>query len=201
MYTRWDAVVCVLIVQIANHHSSHLSLFFSGRRTRPLAPACNVRLIRNDLSTIWCELTSSIRTRQNDDVDVNFVSSSGAGSKSADSAESGPGEKELLLCFRPIREGEAVGPELRFCPNVYQSDGQESSGEDRKVSSSANGTGSDDVDDAPPVKNRPPKKRKFHSEDESLVGSNRSRSEDTQVDEPDEKSAIESMMELAKNVL
>ena len=50
------------------------------------------------------------------------------------------------------------------------------------------------------MKNRPPKKRKFQSEDES-VSSNRSRSEDTQVDEPDEKSAIESMMELAKNVL
>ena len=171
-----------------------------------------MRLIRNDLSTIWCELTSSIRTRQNDDVDVNFVSSSGAGSKSADSSESGPGEKELLLCFRPIREGEAVGPELRFCPNVFQSDGQDSSGEARKVSSS-NGICENVMSsgiDAPSLgeslvlpgtmKNRPPKKRKFQSE-ESQMSSNKSRSEDTQVDEPDEKSAIESMMELAKNVL
>lgn len=164
-------------------------------------------MIRNDLSTIWCELTSSIRTRQNDDVDVNFVSSSGAGSKSAGSSESGQGEKELLLCFRPIREGEAVGPELRFCPNIYQSDGQDSSEEDRKLSST-NGTGSDGIDAQSlgeslvlsGMKNRPPKKRKFQSEDES-VSSKRSRSEDTQVDEPDEKSAIESMMELAKNVL
>ncbi len=117
-----------------------------------------------------------------------------------------------MLCFRPIREGEAVGPELRFCPNVFQSDGQDSSGEDRKVSSS-NGICEKVMSsgiDAPSLaeslvlpgsmKNRPPKKRKFQSE-ESLMSSNKSRSEDTQVDEPDEKSAIESMMELAKNVL
>jgi hypothetical protein len=144
-------------------------------------------------------LTSSIRTRQNDDLELNFVSSSGAGSKCADSSESGQGEKELLLCFRPIREGEAVGPELQFCPNVHQNEGDDFL-EDLKVSSNQTGGRKKSVSSgtdvpsleeslsSPGTKKRPPKKRKFQNEEESL-----------EVDETDEKSVIESMMELAKN--
>ena len=43
------------------------------RRSRPLAPACNISLIRDDLSTIWCELTSSIRTRSPNDMDKKLI--------------------------------------------------------------------------------------------------------------------------------
>ncbi len=221
--------------------SNDILTFVLGRRTRPLAPACNVRLIRNDLSTIWCELTSSIRTRPSNDVDkepnslndnINHIGSN----ESAGSAESVEEEKELLLCFRPIREGEAVGVELRFCPQAEKNDGfyGEALSEDRKVSS-ANSISSKDGDSfkkvakeslststdnpsldetqaatSPPMsvaakKNRPPKKRKYESDDESQAISNRSfrksRSGETQVEEIDEKSAVESMMELAKNTL
>ena len=46
-------------------------------------------------------------------------------------------------------------------------------------------------------KNRPPKKRKFESEDDHLA--KKSHGKHSQVDEPDEKSAVESLMGLSKN--
>ena len=161
---------------------------------------------------------------------INHIGSN----ESAVSAESVQEEKELLLCFRPIREGEAVGEELRFCPKIEKNNGcdGEASLEDRRVSS-ANSISSKDraffknsvkeslstsidilsLDEtqaatSPPLsvaakKNRPPQKRKYESDDESQVISNRSfrksRNGDTQVEEIDEKSAVESMMELARN--
>merc|ERR1711957_589727 len=93
---------------------------------RPLAPACNICLVRNDLSTIWCELTCSIRTRPKNNSlsdEINDCSN-----ESADSlANSLEEEKELLLCFRPIREGGAAAEELRFCPKNV-SDGTSNDG-------------------------------------------------------------------------
>jgi hypothetical protein len=233
--------------RVSFFNSNKLSPFVLGRRSRPLAPACIVRLIRNDLSTIWCELTSSIRTRPSSDVDkeLNIVPTSQlkpgnqqiglniGSNESAVSSESVHEEKELLLCFRPIREGGAVGEELRFCSPIERNDGSDgqASSEDIKVSS-ANSTSSKEdgsskkaakksaststyptLDEtqfvtSPPLsvaakKNRPPKKRKYESDDESQARSNRSsrksRSGETQVEDIDEKSAVESMMELAKN--
>lgn len=182
-------------------------------------------MIRDDLSTIWCELTSSIRTRPSNDVDkeLNIVSTSQlktgeqknsqhiGSNESAASSESAHEEKELLLCFRPIREGDAVGEELRFCPQIEKNDGSdgEASSEDRKVSSttstsSKNKSASNSVvipslektqaATSPPLsvaskKNRPPKKRKFESDDDSHGNC---------LEDIDEKSAVESMMELAK---
>lgn len=236
------------------------------RRTRPLAPACNVRLIRHDLSTIWCELTSSIRTRPPNDVDNEFdiqfpsylkqhqnnqKNGSGCNESADASTESIQEEKELLLCFRPIREGETVGEDLRFCPSASGdgenkaeaggdgvgsptaatssedgpkvSSGNSSSSKTSKYSdndkmrtnSTSNAESNSSSADTPtlgdmqPVtaaplavatmmassptatkkkkKNRPPKKRRFEEELSE---------QDTQVDE---KSAVESMMELAKN--
>ena len=100
----------------------------SGLRPKPLAPACNICLIRDDLTTIWCEVTSSIRTRclkeeAPDDfspLGLNAASTSQAkDSKSCDDADDISKEdvKELLLCLRPIRDGdEKVGEEFRFRP-------------------------------------------------------------------------------------
>ncbi len=218
---------------------------------RPLAPACSVRLIRNDLSTIWCELTCSIRTRPSNDadkepnsaltsqlntenqkIDPNYNSNHIGSNESAVSAESDEEEKELLLCFRPIREGNAVGAELRFFPHVEKNDGSdgEASWEDKKVSP-ANSISSKDGDffmksaeesasaskdipsldetqaaTLPPLsaagkKNRPPKKRKYETDDELQAMSSscrKSRGGDTQVEDIDEKSAVESMMELRR---
>jgi hypothetical protein len=100
-------------------------------------------LIRKDLSTIWCEVTSSLHTRSiESDGDESKVSSAkpAASSKkevtkvpSLEKKESSvdsltpsnnkpaPGEdteevnavqvKEILLCLRPIREGEKIDNE------------------------------------------------------------------------------------------
>jgi len=133
-----------------------------GGRSRPLAPACNVCLIRDDLTTIWCELTSSIRTRSLTDMDneMNAVppnapseavaataqskgtpqknGSNNGSSTTNDSTEATMievEEKELLLCFRPLEEGEKVGEELRF--NRNSTDNKTTDGSE-EVSSSSN---------------------------------------------------------------
>jgi len=195
-------------------YSSHCLLFIGRRRTPPLAPACNVRLIRNDLSTIWCELTISIRTRPSNDVDKEFdivlpptsssqvktlgnnlKTSSDSGSESV-----GDDEKELLLCFRPIREGETVGEDLRYCARIKDR-GNGEKGVDqaslllynnRKVVSTS--TSNNEVSPfttsevatsslhllplATSVmkKNRPPKKRKFTDSDDDNESQMMSRS-------------------------
>jgi len=84
------------------------------KRARPMAPSRNVCLIRSDLSSIWCELTSSIRTsiaRPADDTERGSVSKEG--SVEPEEPEEFE-EKEILLCFRPIQEGDKVSSDLRF---------------------------------------------------------------------------------------
>jgi len=108
-----------------------------GRRTRPLAPTCNVCLIRDDLTTMWCEVTSSIRTMSLcDDMDEEAMSLSNELSspnkktkknKDLDAAATATPPKkaeektELLLCLRPIRDSqEKVSEELRFKPSMMK---------------------------------------------------------------------------------
>uniref|UniRef100_A0A7S2V9B7 PAS domain-containing protein n=1 Tax=Entomoneis paludosa TaxID=265537 RepID=A0A7S2V9B7_9STRA len=94
----------------------------SNGRRKPIAPTCNICLIRKDLTTIWCEVTSSIRTKEREEESCESVS--GDSKKNAPSAkssvksppattagedkavESVEVERELLLCLRPIRDGE-----------------------------------------------------------------------------------------------
>jgi hypothetical protein len=84
-------------------------------RALPLAPACNICLVRKDLSTVWCELTASIRTRSISDGDFDSV----ALSQRSKASSSSDGEmKEMLLCFRPIVEGPKVGEQLQFTKKV-----------------------------------------------------------------------------------
>ena len=185
------------------------------KRARPMAPSRNVCLIRSDLSTIWCEMTSSVRTSiPQDETDRGSVSKEGS------LQEPEEPEKEILLCFRPIQEGEKVSSDLRFRRVVgreKQSDGS-GSGSNPKIpgvsESSGGGSGSNgdranaaytsngvdpsstettDVDGSMHVvlkKNRPPKKRAFESQEYVELGKKKSR--------PAETSAVESMMELAK---
>lgn len=97
----------------------------SNRRSRPLAPTCNICLIRDDLTTIWCEVTSSIRTVTTDDdqTDIfsnekkNDVSSGSSDDQQASNCSTVIQTKELLLCLRPTRDGtEKVSEDLRFFP-------------------------------------------------------------------------------------
>jgi len=111
-------------------------------RPRPLAPTCNVTLIRDDLTTILCEVTSSIRTRSLSDENCDSALLSGssaqvcsgekglhafANSKDNNNnfivesdnnvqASAGTSDlKELLLCLRPIRDGdETIGEDFQF---------------------------------------------------------------------------------------
>jgi len=106
-----------------------------GRRQIPLAPACNIWLIRNDLTTIWCEVTSSVKRSTCDksssecDMDIEMGEpdfkkqsssmSSLANDTSVKASEEG-GEpakesREFLLCLRPIRDNpEKVEETFRF---------------------------------------------------------------------------------------
>lgn len=118
-----------------SHSNSFFQMFVSldKDRPKPLAPTCNVCLIRDDLTTIWCEVTSSIRTRSLKEEDesnpfsdtissavmtttTSLESSEEKGTESVPSQPSGADEiKELLLCLRPIRDGEEkVDESLRF---------------------------------------------------------------------------------------
>lgn len=99
----------------------------NGTRPRPLAPTCNICLIRDDLSTIWCEVTSSIRTRSLKEENVDAMVASGSTSsdkRKGNSANISNGSetsedeqvKELLLCLRPIRDGKRVENKMDFQP-------------------------------------------------------------------------------------
>jgi hypothetical protein len=94
-----------------------------------------VCLIRNDLTTLWCEVTSSVRTREPEEefdeafeVDSRKPPPSQPDASRASSVtnetevevlvskpEEKEGVKEILLCLRPIRDGdEKVEPTFRF---------------------------------------------------------------------------------------
>lgn len=110
----------------------------SNGRQKPLAPTCNVCLIRSNLTKLWCEVTSSIRNQSSGDDDDDSEDltnstldksgqpkSSSTGSKtsksSASTSEDTPPPKEIikeiLLCLRPIRDGDnEVDASLRFNP-------------------------------------------------------------------------------------
>jgi PAS domain S-box-containing protein len=114
--------------------STVLTRLYLGRR-KPLAPTCNICLIRNDLTTLWCEVTSSVRTREpeeeydeSSEVDSRKPPPSQPDASRASSVtnetevevlaskpEEKEGVKEILLCLRPIRDGdEKVDPAFRF---------------------------------------------------------------------------------------
>jgi hypothetical protein len=124
-----------------------------------------VCLIRDDLTTIWCEVTSSIRTK---DVPEDPDKSTEEGTSvdqllpsSESDATPVVESKELLLCLRPIRDGDKkVDSKYRFNPLgqggdvIMVSESSEkdpSSGETSLLSSTSETQ----------VASRPPKKRKI----------------------------------------
>jgi PAS domain S-box-containing protein len=156
-------------------------------RHRPIAPSRNACLIRSDLSTIWCELTSSIRTS------IVQESQDSMTKEGSTENESEMLETELLLCFRPIQEGEPVSSDMRFAP-VAARGVTDSSGDATSSNNPASTETQLDVNETVPIKkNKPPKKRTFQDEEcGELRGMKKSRTAN------EETSAVESMMELAK---
>mmetsp|Transcript_74690 Transcript_74690/g.146600 ORF Transcript_74690/g.146600 Transcript_74690/m.146600 type:complete len:815 (+) Transcript_74690:62-2506(+) len=85
-------------------------------RRKPIAPTCRLCLIRSDLTTVWCEVTSSLRTRKQDEdpLDLQLGSFKGGDSVTTEPIKK-EAEQEFLLCFRPMRDGEKKADEsLRF---------------------------------------------------------------------------------------
>jgi len=181
----------------------------NGPRPKPLAPACNICLIRDDLTTIWCEVTSSIRTRslrdENIDEELGPLEAKlfpPSVAQSLDEDPSSKGEiKELLLCLRPIRDGEEpVDESLRFVPpkNVELSDAT-------GLTDSADGPSSSSTSvEVDGKANRPPKKRPIVSEPSSSSISNDSDpnklSKKRRLGEAGtEKGAAESLMLMGNN--
>ena len=71
-------------------------------------------LIRQDLTTVWCEVRSSIRTRSADEESLEAMLTPQASDAGADTVAKEE-VRELLLCLRPIRDGEKkVDESLRF---------------------------------------------------------------------------------------
>ena len=158
------------------------------KRARPMAPSRNVCMIRSDLSSIWCELTSSIRTSivVPDEADKDKASVSKEVSMEAEETEQL--EKEILLCFRPIQEGEKVSSDLKL-NRVVKHGISESSGD--AATSSTQPASTETQLDAP-KKNKPPKKRMRPNEMSSELAKKNGRVAS------DETSAVETMMELAR---
>jgi hypothetical protein len=94
--------------------SRHISFLYIGDATHPIAPCCMVGFICSDLTTLWCELTSSIRTRTSNDEDaaLGIIDRNPAAVSNGSEGDKPEAEKELLLCLRPFHKGEKVEEEL-----------------------------------------------------------------------------------------
>lgn len=83
-----------------------------------MAPGCNVWLIRNDLTTILCEVTASIRERTANDEDTQL----GVVDLNPDEGRpQDPIEKEILICLRPVLKGKRVSEHMRLLQPVSES--------------------------------------------------------------------------------
>merc|ERR1711957_285342 len=73
-------------------------------------------LIRNDLTTVWSEVTSSIRNKSSDEDTGGEKATDSESVEGSDGVSGIKIEQELLLCLRPIRNGKKVDKSLRFVP-------------------------------------------------------------------------------------
>lgn len=92
----------------------------SSDRKTSLIPTYRLCLIRDDLTTVWCEVTSSLRKQAPDEDPSELLQSA----ISVEQPQSEPEVTEVLLCLRPIRDGEKnVDESLRFVsPRASSSD-------------------------------------------------------------------------------
>ena len=182
MVSLYIGVLKDTIIQYSNN------FLFTGRRRKPLAPTCNVCLIRDDLTTIWCEVTSSIRTVSSDDNEQDSVTNTSksvslkkkdASSSSSDdqqgsncSSKEAP-MKELLLCLRPTSDGtEKVSEDLRFRPNLKKIPRELESKSDSKQESQDNTSSNGEATTSHSTKsgnksNHMPVKKRALTQDES----------------------------------
>jgi hypothetical protein len=126
-------IICIGMVLLCNNIGTKLLI---TEKLQRLTPVYKARFIRGDLSTVWCDLTSSIlcmRTFVDDESSFNPKAALAAitnprGIKSSENYGSinELEEDELLICIRPTFEGEKVGEEFRLLRGV--SDGIDGEG-------------------------------------------------------------------------
>lgn len=175
-----------------------------------MSPTIRMCLIRDDLTTVWCEVTSSIRDRAHED-EVGDEKATSKSTDSNDTTASKPVQKELLLCLRPIRDGDKkVDESLRFCPRSRN--GAPPSAQDLEegiVSSDTNEKVATSNNNPNKSSNRPPKKRvlatdsmdSFSAPDEAPQ---KKRSKHGNVEQSTnasdtEKSVVESLLKMNKS--
>jgi len=184
------------------------------RRKKPLAPTCRICLIRDDLTTVWCEVTSSIRDRSADEESGEEKTMTLQSSGADDITEVKHEQTEILLCLRPIREGELkVDESRRFYPRTRKeiSTGLMSMHEAMVSTSSgdANEKTGSSSSNSNEVFKRPPKKRTLTSSrmdslstNDDLPQKKRSKSEgygQSSNGSDTEKSVVESLMLMNKS--
>jgi len=169
-----------------------LALERTGRR-KPLAPTCNICLIRNDLTTIWCEVTSSVRNRDaeiesSQDEDDSKLKKPPPGSEpeieepQSESCNSRENCKEILLCLRPISDGEKHVTKEIHLVTTNKTNGQPKTISEANSGGNSSGVANNSGDIASgegesgghalrheppegPPKMRPPKKRRLAIDD------------------------------------
>ena len=173
---------------------------------------------------MWCEVTSSLRTQATEGETPDVQASNKPSPSAMDSAK--PDSKEMLLCLRPIRDGEKkVDESLRFVsPRVSSSDDstpveaivsasspKSSSGMDKESlekpssgdGSNGNSLSSENVDISSPK--RPPKKRLLSEEQGEVTSpvAKKIKPNDNEKKQPGstdtEKSVVESLMLMNKS--
>lgn len=178
-------------------------------------------LIRDDLTTVWCEVTSSIRNKSSDE---DGLEEKAMNSKSTESSDTSGAklDQELLLCLRPIRNStKKVDESFRFLPLAKQSampkdnaDALVSSGgetnkedkgdTDKNAKNSSNNASSASLKQQELYKKRPPKKRLLATNaDSSSSNQKRIKTEGSNNQGPNasetEKSVVESLMLMNKS--
>merc|ERR1712166_226251 len=191
----------------------------NDHRKKPLAPTCRMCLIRDDLTTVWCEVTCSIRNKSSDEDTGDEKATDSESVESSDDVSAKKIEQELLLCLRPIRNGKKVDESLRFvlltkhqfpttptsprdCTEVWVS-ASSYSADTSKDNSNNNSEASlkQELN-----KKRPPKKRPLVTGDDSdndAPPTEKRIKHDSTANSPDasetEKSVVESLMFLNKS--
>jgi PAS domain-containing protein len=178
----------------------------TGQQKKPLTAACRMCLIRLDLTTVWCEVTSSIGTRLVEVDSPDFLSASKSGAPSEDTPVAVKEEvMELLLCIRPIRDGEKkVDESLRFVApkSVEQVDAEGlvvSSSGDPNMPESSSGSGIVSNQDGPrrPLKKRPPQTPVEEASQQKKMKQKTDGTNTTSCDT--EKGVVESLMLMNKS--
>jgi hypothetical protein len=122
-----------------------------------MAPTIRLCLVRDDLTTVWCEVTSSIRDRAVEE-EAGDEKSLSRSTDTNITVGSKRDQKELLLCLRPVRDGDKkVDESFRFFP-PNRIDQLYVTQDSRDVMMSSDPSEKDDSSSNKRC-NRPPKKR------------------------------------------